>query len=339
MNCPTLPELPPPPPGTSGWPWTEESPHLPLHMLAGRPWPKISIVTPSFNQGQFLEETIRSVLLQGYPNLEYIIIDGGSTDSSVEIIKKYESWLVYWVSEKDGGQSEAINKGFERTTGDILAWINSDDIYLPKTFYRVSNVALNSSRPAWIVGTTFFFENDINQSKTFQPQYPMELLGVSPFWLNFVCTKLSGISLPQPSSFWSRKILETVGPLNEQLHYAMDHELYGRIASFGFRPICINEPLAGFRLHKEQKSAETFLNFWLEELKVVDYWIQCVGEKEKRLLIEYKKWFSWEIKRKQLENSSNPFIRKIARTIRNSKIQQIYFHYKQCHWYDETKFS
>ena len=127
MRCPTLAELPPPPAGKTGWPWTVESPQLPDTMPDGKPWPRISIVTPSYNQGQFIEETIRSALLQGYPHLEYIIIDGGSTDDSVGVIKKYQPWLAYWVSEEDRGQSHAINKGFERATGGIMNWINSDD--------------------------------------------------------------------------------------------------------------------------------------------------------------------------------------------------------------------
>ena len=138
MRCRTLTELPPPPAGKSGWPWTVETPPVPLARPDGSPWPRISIVTPSYNQGQFIEETIRSVLLQGYPDLEYIIIDGGSTDQSVEIIKKYEAWLTYSVSENDGGQSHAINKGFERATGVLLSWLNSDDVLLPDALAAVA---------------------------------------------------------------------------------------------------------------------------------------------------------------------------------------------------------
>src|SRR5262245_38077091 len=111
MRCPTLAELPPPPAGRIGWPWTMESPQLPDTMSDGRPWPRISIVTPSYNQGEFIEETIRSVLLQGYPNLEYIVMDGGSKDETLSILQKYEHAINYWTSAPDKGQAEAINKG------------------------------------------------------------------------------------------------------------------------------------------------------------------------------------------------------------------------------------
>src|SRR4051794_36526007 len=127
MKSPTLQELPLPPEGKQGWPWTEESQSLPETQPDGSPWPKISIVTPSYNQGHFIEETIRAVLLQGYPDIEFIIIDGGSKDNTVEILKKYAAFIAYWVSEKDNGQANALNKGFARATGQIYYWVNSDD--------------------------------------------------------------------------------------------------------------------------------------------------------------------------------------------------------------------
>src|SRR5262245_16909311 len=138
MRCPTLAELPPPPVGKIGWPWTIETLKLPSVSSDGLPWPSISIVTPSYNQGQFIEETIRSVLLQGYPNLEYIIIDGGSKDQTVDIIHKYEPWLTYWVSRKDRGQAHAINDGLRRASGTIFNWINSDDVLAPNALATIA---------------------------------------------------------------------------------------------------------------------------------------------------------------------------------------------------------
>lgn len=119
----------PPFTGKTDWPWVAQNERLSSRRPDGSLWPRISIVTPSFNQDKFIEETIRSVLLQGYPNLEYIIIDGASTDESVQIVKRYEPWLAYWASEKDEGQTDAIDKGFRRVTGEIMAYLNSDDVY------------------------------------------------------------------------------------------------------------------------------------------------------------------------------------------------------------------
>lgn len=153
MRCPTLQELPPPPPGKSGWPWTEETPQSPTSPPGGGAWQKISIVTPCFNHGEFVEETIRSVLLQGYQNLDYIIIDGASKDDSVGIIRRYERWLSYWVSEPDEGCSNAVKKGFTKATGEVFGIMCADDFYMPGGILKL--VQLRLSQPnavAWAGG-------------------------------------------------------------------------------------------------------------------------------------------------------------------------------------------
>lgn len=155
MRCPTLADLPPPPHDRFGWPWTEECPQLPELRPDGSPWPRISIVTPSYNQGQFIEETIRSILLQGYPDIEYIIADGGSRDDSVSIIKKYEPWLSSWISERDRGQSDAINKGLNRTSGAVWAFINSDD-WLSKNALSIVGLVYTEGR---ILATSVLIED------------------------------------------------------------------------------------------------------------------------------------------------------------------------------------
>ena len=146
MRCPTHADLPPPPPGKTGWPWTTKPPRLPALQPDGTPWPRISIVTPSYNQGQYIEETLRGVLLQGYPNLEYIVMDGGSTDGTVDILRKYAPWLAHWTSEPDRGQAHAINKGMASATGAIGAYLNSDDYYLPGALLYVAG----SFRRLWL---------------------------------------------------------------------------------------------------------------------------------------------------------------------------------------------
>jgi hypothetical protein len=125
-----LSELPPPPPGRSGWPWTDIPPCHTMKTSESQECPSVTVITPSFNQAEFIEETIRSVLLQGYPTLEYIVVDGGSTDGTVKILQRYEPWL-RWISERDAGQADAINKGLRLASGDVLSYLNSDDLYLP----------------------------------------------------------------------------------------------------------------------------------------------------------------------------------------------------------------
>ncbi|RPI75327.1 MAG: glycosyltransferase [Desulfobacteraceae bacterium] len=218
---PNLAELPAPPNGKKGWPWTETLPIGLSPFPPESPWPKISIITPSLNQAAFLEQTIRSVLLQGYPDIEYIIIDGGSTDQSLPIIKKYEKWLAYWISEPDQGQSQAVNKGIQRAHGDILAWLNSDDYYLPGTLHVIAEqFLLHPQAGAWAGGGR---QIDAETGKVLWERLP-PLLGFEDI-LNW-----DRYYLPQPSCFLNRKLLGPRLFLNEQYHMQMDFDLWLRVS-------------------------------------------------------------------------------------------------------------
>jgi glycosyltransferase involved in cell wall biosynthesis len=262
--------------------------------------PKISIITPSFNQGQYIEETIRSVILQNYPDLEYIIIDGGSTDETIPIICRYEKWINYWVSEPDKGQSNAINKGLARATGEWVAWLNADDVYLPGALFRVAEAVSKKNEPiTWIVGTTIFTNSELIEIGRFLPSLYTAPGRDSHYkqlgWVDFVCTKRAGISLPQPSSFWKRSTVMKAGGVDESLKYAMDHELYGRLAYHGNRPILLEEALAFFRRHGSQKTAKFPLVFWQEELTVAYNWVKLTNGTEKQALEKYASWLHRKI--------------------------------------------
>lgn len=251
MRCPSLRDLPTPSPHRCGWPWTEESPQRPDAAPADRPWPRISIVTPSYNQGQFIEETIRSVLLQGYPDLEYIVIDGGSTDHTVEIIQRYEPWLSYWVSEKDHGQSHAINKGMAQATGDIVAWLNSDDLYLPSALAHVGGV-WERDHTHWLVGKILAGETlDDPDIQTYRISSAASFLEIAAFWL---VRERNLRSFTQPEVFLSRQAWNAVGGVYERLNLLMDYHLWTKLAAAGYRPQYVPELLSFFRLHASQKT-------------------------------------------------------------------------------------
>lgn len=251
MRCPRLAELPPPPAGKTGWPWTAESAVLPESRKNGAPWPRISVVTPSFNQAAFLEATIRSILLQGYPNLEYIIIDGGSTDGSLDIIRKYQPWLAYWVSEADNGQYDAINKGFARSGGEVMAWLNSDDMYVSNCFKTVGDIfsTLNGA-VQWITGVSNFWDkNDLNFAVLDLPKFNRWLIR-----LGFYDDRLFP-SIQQESTFWSRRLWDLAGGfVDASLQFAADFDLWRRFACHEELYLA-NIPLGGFRVHGQQKTA------------------------------------------------------------------------------------
>jgi glycosyltransferase involved in cell wall biosynthesis len=203
---------------------------------------KISIVIPSFNQGIFLQETIESILNQCYPNLEIILIDGGSTDGTMNIIKKYEEYFKYWVSEKDSGQSNAINKGLKVATGDIFAWQNSDDAYLPGTFKYISEVFQNKKN----IDVIFGGWNFINEKR--------EKLSTRTLKRFNVIKLRAGYSIPpQPAVFFRKSSIERVGGLNELKNQVMDYDLYVKIINND--NIFITDRILGnFRIHSASKT-------------------------------------------------------------------------------------
>jgi len=234
--------FPLPPSCKSGWPWTKGSKPLPATMRNGKPWPKISIVTPSFNQGQYLEETIRSVLLQNYPNLEYIIMDGGSTDNSVEIIKKYQPWLTYWVSEKDNGQADAIYRGFEKSSGEIICWINSDDYYLPDAFFIAVKALLRHAGKNLVIGSSYHIDSK------------RELLyKYYGFPQKFESLLVSGMYFSQPACFFSRDAFFKIDGFDRRLRFSFDYDLFLRLTNLS-SPAYTRHPLAVFRRHDASKS-------------------------------------------------------------------------------------
>jgi glycosyltransferase involved in cell wall biosynthesis len=206
-------------------------------------FPKISIITPSYNQGKFIEHTIKSVIEQNYPNLEYIIIDGGSTDNSLEIIKRYEKYLSYWTSEPDRGQTHAINKGLAKCTGDIIAYINSDDMYAKNTFFNIQK-AFKKYSVNLIYGN--FALIDINNNII---QVKREIK-FDPLMAKIVGY---GILIPQPSTFFTRTLFEKTGFFNENYNFCMDAEYWQRASKYcDF--IHLNKILSYFRVHDNSKT-------------------------------------------------------------------------------------
>lgn len=220
-----------------------------------RPLPKISIVTPSFNQAEFLEATIQSVLQQNYPNLEYIIIDGGSTDGSVEIIQRYENQLHYWCSEPDAGQYDAINKGFAHTSGDIMAWINSDDLYCPWAFKTVASIMSELPQVQWLSTLTPAFWDWHGFALSFNAWsgYSKEAF-LDGYYLPGKQKAIGWIQ--QESTFWHRSLWELAGSyVATDLKLASDFELWSRFYHHA-ELYGTASPLGGFRFQANQRSRQ-----------------------------------------------------------------------------------
>ena len=216
--------------------------------------PRISIVIPSYNQGRYLEETLLSVINQSYPNLELFVIDGSSTDNSVSVIRKYEQHIQWWVSEKDSGQSEALNKGLKRATGQIINWLGSDDLLIPGALHEIAGIFSSQPRDVGLIhgGTTLFKDGKIIRDDWGISDHSAERY-------------FAGIAFSQPSAFFLKDYFDLAGgQLNESLHYGMDYDLYSRLACT-CRFIAVKNIFSKYRLHENSKSVA-------EEYRFSDDW-------------------------------------------------------------------
>lgn len=255
MNERLLLQLPIPQKNRRGWPWSEETE---IHCIDQNiTYPKISIIVPSYNQCEFIEETIRSILLQNYPNLELIIIDGGSNDGTVDIIKRYDSWINYWISEDDKGQSYAINKGFQKVTGDWVGWQNSDDIYLTNAFFDALAL-LNDNHDADILYSNAMTIDE--ESKL------IHKLRYAPF--NFGELKYSGWGITNQACFFRKAIIDQFR-INEELKYTMDADFFWKIANARKKFVHSKNYWGCFRYHNEAKTSNINMTVGWEEYKAL----------------------------------------------------------------------
>ncbi len=273
-NISTLQQLPPCP-GKHGWPWNEQV-EPEIYNCADN-WPKISVITPSFNQGAYIEETIRSIVLQNYPNVEYIIIDGGSTDETISVIQKYEQWINYWVSEKDNGQSEAIQKGLDKCSGIIFNWINSDDVLAKDALYNIALSYMNNTALKVITGGC----NHFNDNGPIGPAYVKDLTFEG---------MIGEYSWFQQPSQWI--VLKNTGALtiDPNLHYAFDWAMILNLNLQSHEISYLPVVLSHFRYHEQSKTTLFDERFKQEKLLIVKSYLKKVSSFSKKVTL-YKYLF------------------------------------------------
>ncbi|MCX7883179.1 MAG: glycosyltransferase [Brevinematales bacterium] len=213
---------------------------------------KFSIIIPSYNQGHFIRQTVESVLAQEGVEKEIFVIDGGSTDGTVDILRSYGE-KIQWVSEKDRGQTEAINKGLRKATGDIVAYLNSDDYYLPGALSKVKEVFLSRPRTMWVTGDGIIVDANGKRIQKSISLYKTFWRTVGFPWSLYVMN-----CIIQPSTFWKREVLERVGFFDENKHYTMDYDYWLRLLKKGYKPVVLQEKLSAFRIHGESKGGARF---------------------------------------------------------------------------------
>lgn len=237
--------------------------------------PKITVVTPSYNQAAFLEQTILSVIGQNYPNLEYIILDGGSTDESVEIIKKYEQYITHWESKKDSGQGSAINEGFSLASGEVLCWLNSDDMYTPGALLKIGRLFQTISEPTIIFGNCLHFHENSPKTRGSDMLTRHKELDLR------LCDYII-----QPSSFWNSSAWQKTGKIDENLHYIFDWDWFIRARNADVKFLPLKDYLSLYRIHESHKSGSGG-NKRAKEL--ADIYKRYTGPKEQKAFLKWNR--------------------------------------------------
>ncbi len=276
-------ELPAPPAGLKGWPWEAQPIVFPENLKA---LPRITLITPSFNQGRFIERTLRSIHAQGYPNLEHLVIDGASTDETGDVLKKYAHYLSYWVSEPDRGQTHAINKGLTRATGEIVNWINSDDILFPGALFEVAKLwgECKPTPPHLIMGGAVVVNVEGKVLNKGLPQLPDDARWALAYWR---------VAIPQPSTFISRELFQRLGPLSEAMNFRMDWEFYLRAAVVLGKDLRISKTerfLSEILYHPDCKSMKFTDGFRREAMQV---WRALLPSLPLAFRLRIRYWLAW----------------------------------------------
>lgn len=267
---------------------------------------KVSVIIPSFNQGQFIEETLLSIINQEGIDKEIIVIDGGSTDNTVQVIKKYEEYLSYWISEDDKGQSDAINKGFTLATGDIVCWLNSDDLFVEGALRKVASFFNENPASHFIQGQVINFSSKEEKLILAERVSEKEMI--------------KRVAFHQPGVFWRGELLKKTGFIDESLYYCMDYDLWMRFY-FSFKLDYIDAPLAKFRIHDNSKTNDNPIKMYFEYRKIVCRFfnsvsVDCVETLKKLKLYDNDQNISYRIDKEDvkspLKDLLHVFIRECA---------------------------